>query len=177
MINIYKTITDEQHPTVSRSQQSFAHSAVDATLGSYIVHYQARPLQLAIDDVSITQWEKKQTHTLICGSLKYSQHQSKNVLFNGNTSRMPAPVPIPRITLLPFESMENVLELGLGSPRLVCVAVLRRARNRSMSSSIRASITSEGSQSMGRCCGASCDDRGDGFLLGRPPINGVGGRE
>src|SRR5882762_4307077 len=106
--------------------------------------------------------------TLICGSLKYSQHQSKNVLFKGNTSRIPAPVPIPRIMLLPFESMEKVLEFGLASkpsPRLVRALDLRRARSRSMSSSMRASITSEGSQSMGRWRDVSRDDRGEGLLL------------
>ena len=46
--------------------------------------------------------------TRICGSLKYSTHQSKNLLLSGNTSRIPNPVPRPRITLLPVLS-ENAL--------------------------------------------------------------------
>jgi hypothetical protein len=56
------------------------------------------------------------------------------------------------MTLLPLESMEKVLELGLCKPcpRLDCVAARRRALKRSMSSSMSASITSDGSQSMGR---------------------------
>ena len=78
--------------------------------------------------------------------------------------------------LLPLESMEKVLEFGLGnepSPRLECVPALRRALSRSMSSSMSASITSDGSQSIGgRWSGISLDDRGDPFTA-----EGVGGRE
>jgi hypothetical protein len=46
--------------------------------------------------------------------VKYSLHQSKNVLLRGKTSAMPTPVPRPRMTLV-LESIDERLLLGLGA--------------------------------------------------------------
>lgn len=77
---------------------------------------------------------------------------------------MPAPVPKPRITLLPAESLEKVLSAGLCGtalrPLVPCEA-LRRARSRSISSSINASITSEGRKSVLGCERSSVECRAD----------------
>ena len=76
---------------------------------------------------------------------------------------MPAPVPRPRITL-PAESLEKVLSAGLWGTELrplVPCAVLRRARRRSISSSINASITSEGRKSIETCERSSVEFRAD----------------
>jgi hypothetical protein len=77
---------------------------------------------------------------------------------------MPAPVPRPRITLLPAESLEKVLSAGLWGTALrplVPCAALRRARKRSISSSISASITSEGRKSVETCGRSSVEFRAD----------------
>jgi hypothetical protein len=68
------------------------------------------------------------------------------------------------MTLLPAESLEKVLSAGLlGTalrPLVLCTA-LRRARKRSISSSISASITSEGRKSVEACERPSVEFRAD----------------
>lgn len=77
---------------------------------------------------------------------------------------MPTPVPRPSMTLLPAESLEKVLSAGLWGtalrPLVACTA-LRRARRRSISSSISASITSEGRKSVVGCERSSVECRAE----------------
>ena len=163
---IQKKYTNRQSLLDLESQRAPVRSVDGARLDNYTPGFPAHQLRLAKNDWMLSTMTGifNRPFTRICGSLKYSQHQSKKWLFNGKMSRMPTPVPRPRITLLPAESLENVLSAGLWGtalrPLVPCVA-LRRARKRSISSSISASITSEGKKSVETCERSSVEFRAD----------------
>lgn len=79
------------------------------------------------------------------------------MLFKGNIFRSPVPVPRPNITLLlAFEPSEEELSEGLVPSEVCCRCSLRRrVLSLSMSSSMRASMTSEGEKGG---CGCVCGE-------------------